>query len=104
MATLPAKFEYGIPQTLNTFAVKDQLKAIGLRYGQNAETGDTTWFAASEEDFQRAMAIVMAAGAAPEPELPRSAVTRPHRKSSRGYGAPYSREWFSSGAYDESGL
>ncbi|WP_454919199.1 hypothetical protein [Xanthobacter sediminis] len=65
MSKLPKKYEWAIPADLNTFKVKEDLKAAGLRYGEGP-SGDTCWHAADEATWRKGMQIAMAAGEAPD--------------------------------------
>lgn len=51
MAKMPSKFEWAIPSDLNTYAVREQLKAAGLRYGEGQHC-DICWWVADEATWR----------------------------------------------------
>lgn len=57
-------YTWAVDTRLNTYAVKDRLKAIGCRW--NAE--QKAWMARDEAMWRQAMAIAEEAGPAPEPK------------------------------------
>jgi hypothetical protein len=92
-------YDLAIATDLNTYAVRDKLKAIGCRWNKD----QCAWMAKNEAMWREGMAIAEAAGPAPMPTKnapPRSVIqSRRDNAQARANG-----DHFQSGDYDNSVL